>query len=61
MNLFKSFTLSWWQTGMLKFSLFAIGLAIGSHWASVVAPYAVPLFIVGFFAGLYLLVVWFRQ
>ena len=30
MNPFKSFTLTWWQGGLLKVSMVSLGLAVGS-------------------------------
>lgn len=61
MNIFKDVIFSWWQIGLLKFSLLAIGLAIGSHFADSLEPYFWHLLIIGFALGLYLTMVWWRQ
>lgn len=61
MNIFKDVIFSWWQVGMLKLSLFVIGLAAGAYYAEVILPYVWHLLIVGVVLGLYLTVVWCRQ
>jgi hypothetical protein len=61
MNIFKSGTFTWWQAAILKVSLLSIGLAIGSTWAEVFAPYAVVLAIIGIALGLYLIPAWFKK
>jgi len=32
MKPFKSYTFTWWQLGILKLALLAIGAAIGAYW-----------------------------
>jgi hypothetical protein len=32
MNLFKTFTLTWWQAGSFKLGMWASGIAVGAHW-----------------------------
>jgi hypothetical protein len=32
LNIFKTFTLKWWQAGLFKLGLLALGVAIGSYW-----------------------------
>lgn len=61
MNIFKDVIFSWWQIGMLKLSLFAIGLAAGAYYAASVLPYVVHLLTIGLVLGLYLTIVWWRQ
>jgi MFS family permease len=36
MNLFRAYTYSWWQMGVFKVSLLAIGMILGASLASVV-------------------------
>ena len=31
MNLFKTFTLTWWQAGIFKVGLLALGIAVGAR------------------------------
>lgn len=33
MKLFKDYTFHWWQFGLLKIALIALGILIGSYWA----------------------------
>ncbi len=35
MTLFKDYTLTWWQFGLLKSSLMAFGILVGSTWPAV--------------------------
>ncbi len=32
MNPFRSYTLEWWQVGVLKLSMIALGIAVGVTW-----------------------------
>ena len=32
MTLFKSYTYAWWQIGIFKLALLAIGAAVGAYW-----------------------------
>jgi hypothetical protein len=32
MNIFKTFTLKWWQTGIFKLGMLTLGIAIGMYW-----------------------------
>jgi len=61
MNIFKSTRFTWWQMGLFKWSILFIGIAIGSTWAEVFAPYAVLLFVVGLVVSSYLGVVWLKN
>ena len=36
MNPFRSYTYTWWQIGILKFSLLAIGLIVGAYLSAFV-------------------------
>jgi hypothetical protein len=31
MNLFKTITLKWWQTGVFKWGMLAVGIAVGAY------------------------------
>jgi len=61
MNLFKSFTLTWWQGSLFKWSMVSFGIVIGATWPEVFNPLR-PLFLV-IFAGpaVYLSWVWWKQ
>jgi hypothetical protein len=61
MNFFKTFTLRWWQAGLFKWGLLALGIVIGAYWHALFAGYLLVLI---FFAGAslaYLTYVWAKQ
>jgi len=60
MNIFTSTRFTWWQLGILKWAILFFGIAIGSYWPEVFAPYALLLLGVGIIAGIYLGFVWMR-
>lgn len=61
MNLFKTFTLKWWQGGLFKWGVLALGIVIGTYWHDLFVGYLLALII---FAGVslaYLTYVWAKQ
>jgi hypothetical protein len=61
MNLFKSFTLHWWQGGIFKIAMISLGLAIGLTWPEffiALRPVFWGLFIV---LAAYITCVWWKQ
>jgi hypothetical protein len=34
MTFFRDFTFHWWQFGLIKISLIAVGILLGSYWAA---------------------------
>lgn len=58
---FKSYTFTWWQIGIFKLALLAIGVAIGSYWSEFFKNYFVPLIIIAVIASLYIMVISFKQ
>ena len=61
MNIFKTFVLLWWQVGLLKITLLALGIAIGAHWSTFFSRYIAVLLVVAVAAGGYISYVWFMQ
>lgn len=47
--------------GLLKLSLFAVGIAVGSYWSAFFMPYAAILAIGGIVVGLWLATIWYKQ
>ena len=47
--------------GLLKLSLFAVGIAVGSYWSAIFMPYAAILALVGIVVGLWLATIWYKQ
>ena len=62
MKLLKSFTLKWWQGGLLKISMLAAGIAIGAYWYETFSRCIVLLVIIAVVLGAYVsYVVWWKQ
>ena len=63
MNLtpFKTFTLTWWQTGLFKAGLLALGIAIGANWPDVFSRYLLLLTMVAAVSLAYVSYVWAKQ
>ncbi|MGA2088746.1 MAG: hypothetical protein ABSG66_07495 [Stellaceae bacterium] len=61
MNLFKTFTLTWWQGGLFKWGVFALGIAAGSYWSGFFGGYLPALIIFAVLCLGYVTVVWARQ
>jgi hypothetical protein len=61
MTLFKSYTYRWWQIGLFKLALLAIGIAIGAYWQEIFLPYLAVVLAVGIVLGVYIALVSFRQ
>ena len=61
MNLFKDFTLKWWQAGIFKVALLSLGIIIGSMWPELLRGWA-PFFLVIFLISVsYVTFVWWKQ
>jgi len=61
LNFFKSFTLTWWQGGLFKLSMVALGLALGVTWPGLFATWLPMLWVVFALAAGYITWVWLRQ
>jgi hypothetical protein len=61
MNLFKTFTLQWWQTSFFKVGMLALGIAVGAHWHEVFGGYLFVLLIVAAVSLGYVSYVWWKQ
>ncbi len=61
LNFFKSFTLTWWQGGLFKLSMVALGLALGVTCPGVFAAWLPMLWVVFALAAGYITWVWLRQ
>ena len=61
MNIFKSFTLKWWEGSLFKWSMVSLGIVVGATWPEIFSPlrglflalFAVP--------ALYVSWVWWKQ
>lgn len=61
MQLFKSYTLTWWQFSLLKTAMIAFGAALGATWPAAVGSWIPVLWIVFIVFGTYLMFVTFKQ
>ncbi|HME11739.1 MAG TPA: hypothetical protein VKF79_02680 [Candidatus Acidoferrum sp.] len=61
MNLFKTFTLQWWQTGVFKWGMLALGIAAGAYWHNFFGSYLLILVIVAAVSLAYVTYVWWKQ
>ncbi len=61
MNLFKTFTLKWWQAASFKVGMLAIGIAIGTQWHEVFDSYVLVLVIVAVASLAYVTYEWCKQ
>ena len=61
MNIFKNYTFTWWQVGILKVSVVCIGVAIGANWPEVFVQYTTALIGIAVVLGIYLVVISFKK
>ncbi|MFQ5896668.1 MAG: hypothetical protein ACE5JN_00245 [Candidatus Methylomirabilia bacterium] len=61
MSLFGSFTFTWWQVGLLKLSMVALGLAVGATWSEAFAEWLALLWALFVIPALYLGIVGYKQ
>ena len=61
MTFFKDFTFAWWQLGLLKLSMVALGLGVGSTWPAVFAGWRDLLLILFVVPAFYMSYVWLKQ
>jgi hypothetical protein len=61
MNIFKTFTLKWWQTGLFKLGMVTLGIAIGTYWQALFGGYLVILTIVAAVSLAYISYLWWKQ
>jgi len=61
MNPFKTFTLRWWQAGVFKWGMLALGIAIGAYWHDFFSGYLLILLAVAVVCLAYVTCVWWKQ
>jgi hypothetical protein len=61
MSIFKNYTFTWWQAGIFKVCLLALGIAIGSNWPHIFAPVTLLLVIIAIVSGVYLAYLSFKK
>lgn len=61
MKVLKGYTYTWWQIGIFKLALLAIGIAIGAHWHDFFLTHITTVLIVAVLASVYVISVSLRQ
>jgi hypothetical protein len=61
MNLFKTFTLTWWQASIFKIGMLAVGLAIGARWHGFFGGYLTALIALSVVTLGYVTYAWAKQ
>ena len=61
MNIFKSFTLKWWQGSLLKIAMISLGIVIGATWPEIFVNWVTVLLIVSIVSASYITYIWWKQ
>ena len=61
MNLLKTLKLKWWQTGIFKWGMLALGVAIGAYWHDCFGGYLPILIVIAALSLSYITYVWWKQ
>ena len=61
MNIFKSFTLQWWQAALFKLGLLALGIAAGAYWHGLFTGFLPVLIVLAALCLAYITLVWWKQ
>ncbi len=61
MNIFKSFTLEWWQGALFKWGVFLLGIAVGAYWPGFFNALIPALIVISVLFLGYVTVVWWKQ
>jgi len=61
MNIFKSFTLKWWQGALYKWGVLALGIAVGTYWHVLFDGLIAYLLIVAALSLSYITLIWLKQ
>ena len=61
LKIFRSYTFTWWQLSLLKISVLALGLAVGSTWPQVFTGWRELLLVLFVAPAFYVSYVWIEQ
>jgi hypothetical protein len=61
MNIFKSFTLTWWQGAFFKWGIFLLGIAVGAYWSQLFLTYVSALLVIAAIFLSYVTYIWLMQ
>ncbi len=61
MQLFQSYTFTWWQIGIFKLALISIGVAIGAYWNDFFIRYLIALIVIAVITSAYIAYISLKQ
>lgn len=61
LNIFKTFTLKWWQGAMFKWGTLTFGIAVGAYWHDFLGAYLALLIAMAAVFLAYITYVWWKQ
>jgi len=61
LKIFRSYTFAWWQLSLLKISVMALGLAVGSTWPELFSSWRELLVVLFVGPAFYVSYVWIEQ
>ena len=61
MNIFKSYTFSWWEMGIFKLALIAIGISVGIYWQAFFIEYIEVVWSIAILSSIYSMYIAIRQ
>ncbi len=61
MNIFKTWTLRWWEVGLMKLCLISFGIILAVYFYSYLAPLLLLWWVIFVVPTIYLIFVWSKQ
>lgn len=61
MNIFKAFTMKWWEGGIFKVAMISLGIVIGATWPEIFGPLRAALLVVFAVLTFYICWIWWKQ
>ena len=61
MNMFKTFTMKWWQISLFKSGMLTLGITIGAYWHYFFGAYLLILLIVAAISLACVTYLWWKQ
>ncbi len=61
MNIFKSYTLKWWQVSLFKIAMVSLGVAIGATWPEIFIRWTPVLWLLFITLAIYISYIWLKQ
>jgi hypothetical protein len=61
MNIFKPFTMKWWEAALFKVCTISLGIIVGATWADAFIHLRAVLLVVCILSALYLTRIWWKQ